>query len=128
MRNPLHTIAQAYFECRLPARSPRWPAARKAWLAVQPACAACGSIKDLEVHHKRPFHLFPQLELDPANFITLCETFGTVHHLDVGHSFAGKRSWKIFNPNVETDAAALYADLNDSDSSGRSGVPAAIPR
>jgi predicted HNH restriction endonuclease len=51
------------------------------------------------VHHKRPVHLFPELELDPANLITLCEP-QNCHYL-IGHCL----SWKAYNPSVEEDAA-----------------------
>lgn len=44
----------------------------------------CGGRDRLEVHHIRPFHLYPALELDPANFVTLCEALRECH-LQVGH-------------------------------------------
>ena len=84
-------------------RSPEWPSYRRAWLANHPSCAACGSAKDLEVHHKRPFHLFPALELDMKNYITLCESIGSEHHLHTGHL----GNFKVYNENVVEDAAAM---------------------
>jgi 5-methylcytosine-specific restriction protein A len=68
-------------------RSNKWPAARKAHLAAHPTCALCGGDKKLEVHHIKPFHLHPELELDPSNFITLCEStkHGVNCHLFFGH-------------------------------------------
>jgi 5-methylcytosine-specific restriction enzyme A len=87
------------------ARSPEWPRVRREWLAQCPTCAACGTRKNVEVHHKQPFHLFPALELDPKNFITLCEQPTIEHHLHVGHL----GNWKNFNPNVVTDAAKLFS-------------------
>jgi len=90
-------------------RSGHWRSVRGAWLKAHPTCAACGSTKNLEVHHKRPFHLYPKLELDDSNFITLCETMGSEHHLKVGHTINGVSSWKIFNVNVEADAARMLA-------------------
>jgi 5-methylcytosine-specific restriction protein A len=86
-------------------RSPHWPACRKAHLAAHPTCAACGGTTHLQVHHKKPFHLHPELELDPANLITLCESPGVDHHLHVGHL----GDWKGFNPNVDRDASRELA-------------------
>lgn len=87
-------------------RSRQWPAVERAHLRAQPACAACGARLHLQVHHIKPFHLFPQLELDPKNLITLCEPPGPGgHHLAIGHLGA----WKKFNPRVVADAAAALA-------------------
>ncbi len=83
-------------------RSAQWPTVRKHHLERQPCCQVCGSDKGLEVHHIRPFHLHPKLELDPANLITLCEgTRGGCHFL-----FGHLENWHSFNPNVVSDAAA----------------------
>ena len=76
-------------------RSPQWPKARKAHLETEPKCAWCGSTKSLEVHHIRPFHLHPELELDPSNLITLCESDEKCH-LSKGHL----GSWKQENPDI----------------------------
>jgi len=88
-------------------RSNKWPAARKAFLKDHPNCAVCGGNKKVEVHHKRPFHLHPELELDPSNFITLCEEKkdGVNCHLMVGHL----GSFKSFNVDVEADAKTWNA-------------------
>ena len=51
-------------------RSPKWPHVEKLHLKLEPTCAACGSSKKLNVHHKKPFHLFPESELDLNNLIT----------------------------------------------------------
>ena len=83
------------------ARSGRWPALERDWLRVHPRCAACGADDNISVHHKKPFHLHPDLELDPGNLITLCEKHCC--HLMIGH--AG--DWHAFNPRVETDAAVM---------------------
>ena len=85
-------------------RSGHWPAARKAHLEKFPTCAVCGSADDLEVHHIRPFHLHPDLELDPSNFVTLCESkrvAGLNCHIIFGH-LGNFRSWNV---NVLADAA-----------------------
>ena len=66
-------------------RSPSWPALEKKFLAEHPFCTICGTNDSLQVHHQLPFHLKPELELDPANLITLCMSLGKSCHLRVGH-------------------------------------------
>ncbi len=78
-------------------RSGKWPAVRAAYLAEHGECEACGKTADLNVHHVLDFSRNPDLELDPENLITLCETdhlvFGHFHHTQ----------WPA-NPNVRQDA------------------------
>ena len=84
-------------------RSGKWPKVRKDFLAKNPNCAVCGiGTGKREVHHIRPFHMHPDLELNPANFITLCENKkdGVNCHLLFGHL----GSFKSFNENVVLDA------------------------
>lgn len=97
-------------------RSPHWDAVRDAHIAKHPACEACGSPDDLAVHHVKPFHLYPQLELDPNNLISLCSSDRTPDngikslncHLHIGHRCAdGRGRWTCENPNVRKDAAAM---------------------
>ena len=83
------------------ARSGRWPTLEANWLKVHRSCAACGTTENVSVHHKKPFHLHPDLELDSTNLITLCEKHSC--HLMIGH--AG--DWHAYNPRVETDAAVM---------------------
>ena len=83
------------------ARSGKWPALERAWLKVHPTCAACGTGDQVSVHHKRPFHLHPELELDTGNLISLCEKHNC--HLMVGHS----GDWHAYNPHVADDARVL---------------------
>lgn len=82
-------------------RSNKWPEVRKAHLAAHPTCEVCGGTEKLEVHHKQPFHLHPDLELDSNNLITLCEVNkgGCCHHLHFGHL----GNYKNVNPNVVED-------------------------
>lgn len=87
-------------------RSPHWGSARKAFLDTHPTCEACGSNKDLNVHHEKPFHKFPKLELEPSNFITLCEGAGNCHFI-----FGHLKSWLSFNENVREDAAHFLKEL-----------------
>ncbi len=87
-------------------RSPEWPRVAHEHLAVEPACVVCGHTGvGLNVHHIRPFHLFPELELDPTNLITLCQVKGKDHHLLVGHL----DNWASYNLNVRPDTKR-YAD------------------
>lgn len=84
------------------ARSGQWPSVRNAHLSLFPTCAACGQTKRPQVHHIKPVHLFPELELDPFNLITLGEgcTSGN-HHFLFGHL----GDWRAWNPKV-----MLHAD------------------
>lgn len=68
-------------------RSSDWPKIRKLHLEKNPGCSVCGSISLVEVHHIKPFHSHPELELDLENLITLCESkkYGVNCHLFFGH-------------------------------------------
>lgn len=57
----------------------------------------------LNVHHIRPFHLYPELELVEDNFITLCENPGFNCHFVIGHCMF----WTAWNPTVVLDAHNL---------------------
>lgn len=85
------------------ARSPHWPRARADYLRLHPVCEVCGGSEKLNVHHIKPFHLHPDLELDPNNFITLCEADkgGVNCHLHFGHL----GNFRSFNVDVRADAA-----------------------
>jgi len=101
-----------------PPRSPHWPAVEKRQLAAFPFCACCGSAKKdkgLQVHHILPFHYCialgrPDLELDPRNLLTLCETEHgdpeANHHLLLGHC----GNFKSDNIHVADDVV-LFADM-----------------
>lgn len=83
------------------ARSSRWPMARAQFLSMpgNKACAICGRDKNLNVHHKKPFHLHPELELDPTNFVTLCESAGMNCHITFGHL----GNFKSVNTSIDGD-------------------------
>lgn len=81
-------------------RSSQWSKLRVEILREQKCCAACGATKKLEVHHIKPFHLFPHLELDKKNLIVLCEGDGCNCHITFGHLL----NWKSYNPSVIDDA------------------------
>jgi len=82
-------------------RSNKWVSVRKDFLNKNNKCAVCGGSKKLEVHHKKPFHQHPELELDENNLITLCESKknGVTCHLLFGHL----GNYKSINNNVEKD-------------------------
>lgn len=92
-------------------RSGHWPSVRKQHLAAHPACEVCGGEDKLEVHHVKPFHLHPNLELDPANLVTLCESNkgGANCHLLFGHL----GNFKSFNARVRIDAAQWFNKLKN---------------
>lgn len=95
-------------------RSPHWPAVEKAHLKDHPSCAACGSTILLNVHHALPFHLHPELELDPKNLITLCVL--NKCHVEIGHG----DDFKAYVPDVR-----IYAEIVRTDPSKRPEVVAA---
>ena len=82
-------------------RSPHWPEVERAYHKSHPTCAACGTATRIQIHHKKPFHLDPALELEPSNLIALCMAEHECH-LRIGHG----DDFKAYNPNVEADAAS----------------------
>ena len=88
-------------------RSPKWPRTQDKHLKKFPTCAACGGTANLNVHHKKPFHLFPELELEPTNLITLCMDGDKDCHIKIGHG----GNFKAYNPEVAEDAAKVFADF-----------------
>jgi len=84
------------------ARSPHWDEVQHAYVKEHPSCAACGGSTRLQVHHRKPFHLFPALELDPSNLIGLC--MGAFEcHIRIGHG----DDFKAFNPDVALDSQTV---------------------
>ncbi len=80
-------------------RDPKWDKLRNTIVDKHPFCSACGCAdrKQLIVHHIKPFHLFPKLELVEKNCIVLCERKAFNCHWIFGHC---GHSWKHYNPNV----------------------------
>jgi len=79
-------------------RSPKWRKVRNEYLQKHPFCECCEGKKGLEVHHKKPVHLFPELELEESNLMTLCARMKC--HFIFGHCCL---NWKCYNPNIEKD-------------------------
>lgn len=84
-------------------RSSHWPRVEKDFLKKNPVCAACGGQVRLNVHHLKPFHLDPALELDETNLVTLCMELGKHDHLLIGHG----DNFSAFNPEAVLDAAKM---------------------
>lgn len=82
-------------------RSSKWSAVRRAFVKSNPYCAACGTAKELEVHHLVPFHLDASRELDPTNLLTLCNEC----HFFIGHL----KDWTSCNPYAREDAALMLS-------------------
>lgn len=101
-------------------RSPHWPEARADWLVVHSSCAVCGFKKFLNVHHIKPFHVFPELELIPSNFITLGEKCPTGnHHLLFGHL----GNWSSWNVTVVEDAGMFLLKISKRPGPPRGSEP-----
>jgi 5-methylcytosine-specific restriction protein A len=99
-------------------RSSHWPTVEHGHLEREPVCQVCGGKKGLNVHHKKPFHLFPKLELADGtgrfcqikdglgrfvnNLITLCNAKRC--HITFGHG----GDFKAYNPDVESDVKRAH--------------------
>jgi hypothetical protein len=81
-------------------RSSSWGSLRNLFLKQKPKCSACGSLKNLQVHHIIPFHVDKSKELDLKNLITLCRTC----HFIFGHLM----SWSSWNTEVVEDSQKYY--------------------
>ena len=81
-------------------RSWGWGRVRRRHVKLHPFCAACGRVKNLQVHHIIDFSTTPDLELETTNLITLCAK-GMNCHFSFGHL----GSWKSINPSVIHDAS-----------------------
>lgn len=87
-------------------RSSGWGRVRREHIKKHPACAACGTKKEPEVHHIKDFSTYPDLELEPTNLITLC---GKRCHFLLGHL----KSWRSINPTITDDAKWLIEKIRN---------------
>ena len=101
MLKTLYSIGTMIFGGQV--RSPEWPAFRARFVHGK-HCAACGTRKGLEAHHKLPL-LFGGAELDEANLIALCR--------DCHFTFGHLRSWFSYNPKVEEDCASYLEKVTN---------------
>jgi hypothetical protein len=85
-------------------RSSKWTKTHDAHLEKNPTCLACGTNENPQVHHIKPFHLFPELELEPTNLVTLCMKPYHYCHFVFGHAW----NWSTNNPNVFEDAKRYF--------------------
>ena len=84
-------------------RSSQWKKTRASHLEANGMCLACGGRVSLEVHHLMPYHLAPELELDPNNLFTLCESASHCHW-----TFGHLLNWRSYNENAKADAIAFF--------------------
>ena len=91
-------------------RSKDWSKTQKEAVAEHPFCAFHGGkgtiLNPLNVHHKKPFHLFPALELDKKNLLVACRFC----HL----WFCHLGNWKLFNDKVEEMANTMLDKIRSS--------------
>lgn len=108
LRNLCNLLSRMFAadRCFGAARSSRWRKVRSAHLAAHPYCEACGRTDRLEVHHVVPFHVNPELELEPSNLMTLCDA--TCHFL-----IAHLRDWSSWNECVREDAQRLLTRIKN---------------
>lgn len=88
-------------------RSSCWDETRDNFILLNPSCAACGSLKKLQVHHIKPFHLYPELELVETNLLVLCMDINECH-LRLGHG----GSFKSYNPKIKIHAQRFFMETN----------------
>ena len=91
-------------------RSRQWRTVRNEHLFMHPRCVVCGLATKVQVHHIVPFHLAPELELEPTNLLTLCENkkYGLNCHLLIGHL----GNYQRVNPAAWSDAISWSAKLH----------------
>lgn len=84
-------------------RNSKFEGEAKKWL-VGKKCMICGGTLKLMAHHKYPFHLFPDLEMDENYWRPLCEGDHRLNcHLLVGHG----GNFEGFNPLVDEFAGLI---------------------
>lgn len=91
-------------------RSKEWSKVRYAHLKKFPACQVCGKIQNVVPHHIKPFHLFPELELEESNLISLCESSGMNCHITFGHL----GNFRKYNNDVLIDVKIWNKKITDS--------------
>ena len=99
MHNIINLVTDAANGKPIALRSPQWNSVRKKHLLKEPLCRACNGKNKLQVHHIKPFHLFPELELVSSNLVTLCEYMDNDCHLRIGHD----GNFKNYNKSVLSD-------------------------
>ena len=82
-------------------RSMEWKQFRAGIIKAQPTCIICGGCESLEAHHLKPFHLFPELEMEETNIAVLCDKPGRCCHFVWGHFY----NWRTYNPKLHIAVA-----------------------
>ena len=95
-----------FLKIRYATRSPKWSSVRKEHLKNNPSCIACGRTSKLEIHHKIPVHISPELELDPSNLVTLC---ADPCHLVFGHLL----NFKSYNKMVIENCSVYLNEVKN---------------
>ena len=95
-----------FLKIRYATRSPKWSSVRKEHLKNNPSCIACGRTSKLEIHHKIPVHISPDLELDPSNLVTLC---ADPCHLVFGHLL----NFKSYNKMVIENCSVYLNEVKN---------------
>lgn len=90
-------------------RARGWTSLRNEWIASHSTCACCGIDTQLAVHHVKPLHLFPELELDDTNLITLCQRPERFCHYIFGHFF----DWMAYNPDIKRFAPLMLKRIQN---------------
>ena len=90
------------------ARSQFWDEVRDEFAREHPNCAVCGSTK-INIHHKKPFFLFPEEECNRLNLISLCDWRGNNCHYRIGHL---AKSWRAYNERVDEVARIISEERN----------------
>lgn len=90
-------------------RSPEWDTLRRKWLKDNPKCVVCDRMTKLNVHHIKPYHIYPELELDPTNLLTLCENTGMNCHFIWGHL----GDWTSYNSTVMEDSKQMKEKIKN---------------
>lgn len=92
-------------------RSPDWRKVRGVHMAAHPDCEVCGrtktKVRTIECHHILSYFLFPDLELEPENLVSLCRRC----HLLFGHH----NNWKRLNMNIRSDIAVWRMKIQGED-------------
>lgn len=88
-------------------RSSQWPALEKRFKKEHPVCEICGSSVRVQVHHRLPFHIHSELELDENNLISGCMSQKECH-LRIFHG----GSFRAYSASIEEDVKILKADIS----------------
>lgn len=104
----LKDTIQDYFRGNLGGkRSPRWRGVRNA--NIKKNCECCGKkgtlLKPLNLHHILPYHISPEDELNPKNFLTACRS---CHYL-----LCHLRNWKSWDSEIEENSKELLSRIEN---------------